>query len=464
MSETSKRKSTPPKKRNTMLPRPTPAEPPETPKSGERIAKVMARAGLASRREAEQWIADKRVAVNGEVITSPALNISAKDRVSVDGKPLPMRERTRLFLYNKPRGLLTTRNDPQGRPTIFDGLPDDLPRLISIGRLDLNTEGLLLLTNDGGLARVLELPETGWLRRYRVRAYGRVTQQQLDTLRDGVEVEGVRYGAIEATLDREQGHNVWLTFAMREGKNREVKNVLGHLGVDVNRLIRVSFGPFQLGELKDGEIEEVKARVLREQIGERLSAISGADFSTPQMDRRKAVDAADRPALAPAAQKFEPARRTPRQSAEGRSRETTKPRQHSRDAPPSRPASAARFETRSEKDPQSRPQRDKGGLRPGKFARPQTSRRKDPDARSDGPPARGGKAEQSRGARSKPFHARSEERGKPRQRDRDTPPSRSGVSTSPREKGRGRNARPPDRGDRTKARRSVLSLPPKKPR
>jgi 23S rRNA pseudouridine2605 synthase len=250
-------------------------------KSGERIAKVIARAGLASRREAEQWIAAGRVSVNGAVIASPALDVTDKDRISVDGKPLPTRERTRLFLYHKPRGLLTTHADDKGRPTIFGALPKDLPRLVSVGRLDLNTEGLLLLTNDGGLARVLELPETAWLRRYRVRALGRVTQAELDGLHRGIEVDGVRYGSIEATLDREQGSNVWLTFAMREGKNREIKNVLGHLGLAVNRLIRVSFGPFQLGELAIGAVEEVKTRVLREQLGERVAQRAGADFSTP---------------------------------------------------------------------------------------------------------------------------------------------------------------------------------------
>src|SRR5262245_10894388 len=250
-------------------------------KAGERIAKVIARAGLASRREAEQWIAAGRVAVNGAVVASPALDVTDKDRISVDGKPLPARERTRLFLYHKPRGLLTTHADEKGRPTIFGALPKDLPRLVSVGRLDLNTEGLLLLTNDGGLARVLELPETAWLRRYRVRALGRVTQAQLDGLRRGIEVDGVRYGPIEATLDREQGANVWLTFAMREGKNREIKNVLGHLGLAVNRLIRVSFGPFQLGELAAGTVEEVKTRHLREQLGERIARRAGADFSAP---------------------------------------------------------------------------------------------------------------------------------------------------------------------------------------
>ncbi|HTV90160.1 MAG TPA: pseudouridine synthase, partial [Stellaceae bacterium] len=193
--------------------------------------------------------------------------------------------RTRLFLYHKPRGLMTTHADPQGRPTIFARLPKNLPRLISVGRLDFNTEGLLLLTNDGALARVLELPATGWLRRYRVRAHGSVTQQQLDALRAGVIVEGVHYGPIEAQLDRVQGSNLWLTFAIREGKNREVRKVLGELGLTVTRLIRVSFGPFQLGELAEGGIEEVRTRTLREQLGARLIALSGADFAAARIDR-----------------------------------------------------------------------------------------------------------------------------------------------------------------------------------
>jgi 23S rRNA pseudouridine2605 synthase len=244
----------------------------------------MARAGLCSRRDAETWIAAGRVAVNGAVIRSPALNVTPRDSIAVDGEPLPTRERTRLFLFHKPRGLVTTASDPQGRPTIFGALPKHLPRLISVGRLDMNTEGLLLLTNDGGLARALELPETGWLRRYRVRAHGKVTQLRLDRLRHGIEIDGIRYGAIEATLEREQPTNVWLTFAMREGKNREVKNVLGHLGLAVARLIRVSYGPFQLGEIAAGAIEEVRTRTLREQLGERLVAIAGADFSTPLVE------------------------------------------------------------------------------------------------------------------------------------------------------------------------------------
>jgi 23S rRNA pseudouridine2605 synthase len=251
----------------------------DEPSRGDRIAKVIARAGLCSRREAEAWIAGGRVTLNGAVITSPAINVADTDRITVDGKSLPARERTRLFLYHKPRGLMTTHADPQGRPTIFAALPKDLPRLVSVGRLDLNTEGLLLLTNDGALARVLELPQTGWLRRYRVRAHGRVTQEQLDHLRDGATIEGVHYGPIEALLERVQGSNVWLTFAIREGKNREVKNVLASLDLGVARLIRVSFGPFQLGELADGAVEEVKTRTLRDQLGERLAKLAGSDFT-----------------------------------------------------------------------------------------------------------------------------------------------------------------------------------------
>jgi 23S rRNA pseudouridine2605 synthase len=257
------------------------ARPPREKKSGERIAKVVSRAGLASRRDAEEWIVQGRVSVNGRVINSPALDVTANDVITVDGKPLPPRERTRLFMFHKPRGLMTTHADPEGRPTVFDNLPEGLPRLISIGRLDFNTEGLLLLTNDGGLARALELPDTGWLRRYRVRAHGEVTQAQLDELKKGVVVDGVKYGSIDATLERDQGANVWLVFAIREGKNREVRNVMAHLGLEVNRLIRVSYGPFQLAELAEGEVEEVKTRVLRDQLGEKIAALAGADFNRP---------------------------------------------------------------------------------------------------------------------------------------------------------------------------------------
>jgi 23S rRNA pseudouridine2605 synthase len=262
--------------------RPRREEAPKPKKAGERIAKALARAGLASRRDAEEMVTQGRVTVNGRIINSPALDITPNDVVMVDGKPLPERERTRLFLYHKPRGLMTTHDDPEGRPTVFDNLPEGLPRLISIGRLDFNTEGLLLLTNDGGLARTLELPDTGWLRRYRVRAHGDVTQAQLDQLKEGIEVEGVKYGPIEATLERDQGANVWLVFAIREGKNREVRNVCAHLGLEVNRLIRVSYGPFQLGEVPEGQVEEIRARVLREQLGDKVIEKSGAQFDVPK--------------------------------------------------------------------------------------------------------------------------------------------------------------------------------------
>ena len=253
-------------------------------KPGERIAKVIARAGLASRRVAEGLIAAGRVAVNGAVIASPALNVTARDKITVDGAPLPGRARTRLFRYHKPRGLVTTHADPQGRPTIFRALPKRLPRLISVGRLDLNSEGLLLLTNDGGLARALEMPATGWLRRYRVRALGRVTQEALDRLRTGITVAAVRYGPIDATLDREQGANVWLTMGLREGKNREVRKVLEQLGLTVNRLIRVGYGPFELGELDDGAVEEVETVDLRAALGPALAEQANADFDSPLED------------------------------------------------------------------------------------------------------------------------------------------------------------------------------------
>lgn len=263
---------------------------PDTPrndKSGDRIAKVMARAGLASRREAEAWIAAGRVSVNGAIITSPALNVSSRDVIAVDGTPMRTRERTRLFLYNKPAGLVTTHFDPEGRPTIFGALPKDLPRVISVGRLDLTTEGLLLLTNDGGLARALELPSTGWLRRYRVRAFGRgLTQQQLDGLRDGITVDGIHYGAIEATLERQQGANVWLSFAIREGKNREVRNVLRSLDLHVNRLIRVSYGPFVLEDLPEGAVREVDTPVLKTTLGPEIVKAAQCDFTAPVFDHR----------------------------------------------------------------------------------------------------------------------------------------------------------------------------------
>jgi 23S rRNA pseudouridine2605 synthase len=259
------------------MPRPSAASKPQ----GERIARVLARAGVCSRRDAERWIQAGRVTVNGKVLNTPAVVVGPRDRITVDGTPLPQRERTRLWLYHKPRGLVTTARDPQGRPTVFAALPPDLPRVVAVGRLDINTEGLLLLTNDGGLARVLELPETGWLRRYRVRAHGTVEQAALDALQDGVAIDGVLYGAIDATIDRLQGSNVWLVVSLREGKNREVKRVLENLGLKTNRLIRVSYGPFQLADLPEGDVREIRGRVLRDQLGPALAGKAGADFDAP---------------------------------------------------------------------------------------------------------------------------------------------------------------------------------------
>jgi 23S rRNA pseudouridine2605 synthase len=236
-------------------------------KRGERIAKFLARAGIASRRDAEKLIAEGKVKLNGKTVETPATFVAPGDKVAVEGKPVAAPERTRLFRYHKPDGLVTTHRDPQGRPTVFEKLPPGLPRVVSIGRLDITSEGLLLLTNDGALARRLELPSNGWLRRYRVRVHGAVDERALAALARGVTVEGVAYGPIEAGLDSRQGANAWLTISLKEGKNREVRRVMAHLGLQVTRLIRVAYGPFQLGALPRGGVEEVHPRILRDQLG-----------------------------------------------------------------------------------------------------------------------------------------------------------------------------------------------------
>lgn len=234
---------------------------------GERIAKVMARAGLCSRRDAENWILDGRVRVDGKVLETPAFCVTSKNRILVDGKPLPHAEAARLWLYYKPRGLVTTHKDELGRQTIFQSLPPELPRVISVGRLDLNSEGLLLLTNDGELARHLELPSTGWVRRYRVRLHGKVDPLELSKLAHGLTIDGIHYGAIIASLDRQQGDNAWLTVSLQEGKNRELRRVFEFLGWPVSRLIRTSYGPFQVGTLAPGEIKTVAPKVFKDQLG-----------------------------------------------------------------------------------------------------------------------------------------------------------------------------------------------------
>jgi 23S rRNA pseudouridine2605 synthase len=244
----------------------TRSDPPDSP-AAERLARRLARAGVASRRAAEAIIAAGRVRVNGRVVSTPAVNVTAADRVELDGRPLPEPEPPRMWRYHKPRGLVTTEADEKGRPTVFDRLPKDLPRVVSVGRLDLNSEGLLLLTNDGALKRRLELPSTGWLRKYRVRVHGQPAEAALDRLRRGLEVEGERFQPMTVGLDRQQGANAWLTVGLREGRNREVRRAFGALGLEVLRLIRVSYGPFQLGDLEPGGVEEIRPKILREQLG-----------------------------------------------------------------------------------------------------------------------------------------------------------------------------------------------------
>lgn len=246
--------------------KPPATETKDTPE-GERIAKVLSRAGVASRREAERLIELGEVKVNGKVITSPALNVTPKDRITVRGEPVAEPEPPRLWLYYKPEGLVTSASDEKGRDIVFDHLPEDMPRVMSIGRLDLNSEGLLLLTNDGELKRKLELPSTGWLRKYRVRVKGNPTEPEIEPLRKGITVEGDRFQPMEVKIDRHQGANAWLTVGLREGKNREIRRAMNHIGLTVNRLIRISYGPFRLNELQPGEVEELKPRVLREQLG-----------------------------------------------------------------------------------------------------------------------------------------------------------------------------------------------------
>jgi 23S rRNA pseudouridine2605 synthase len=357
---------------------------------GERIAKAMARAGFASRRDAEIMISQSRVSVNGNVLSTPAFLVKAGDVIAVDGVPIPVKEKTRLWLYNKASGLVTTDSDPEGRPTVFSALPEGLPRVVSVGRLDINTEGLLLLTNDGGLARVLEMPATGWLRRYRVRAWGEVAPAALEALADGITIDDIHYGAVEARIDRVQGDNTWLTFGIREGKNREVKRILEHLGLQVNRLIRISFGPFQLGEMEEGQVEEVKTRILKDQLGIDLARQAGVEFDlllregeapeprrAPQQERRPSADrpersGGDRPSFRP---------REDRAYGD-RPREDRPPRFEGRDDRPRRDDS--RGDSRGERSPRV-PSSDARPARPDRFAVKKSVWRQDtPTSEQDG--------------------------------------------------------------------------------
>ncbi|MFC1674189.1 pseudouridine synthase [Pseudomonadota bacterium] len=262
----------------------------EKPK-GERVAKLMARAGLCSRRDAERWIAEHRVEVDGTVIDTPATIVDDPTRIKVDGKPLPSPSEPKLWIYHKPPGLVTTHKDEQDRPTVFDNLPEALGRVVSVGRLDLNSEGLLLLTNDGGLARELELPQAGWVRTYRVRVFGHVTAEILDTIKDGCTYEGIHYGPIDARIEKKTGRNAWLIVSLTEGKNREIRQVMRFLDLHVNRLIRQSFGPFRLGDLQREEVKEVPRRQLIEQLGskyDKAAAESGIEVNRSKKGWAKA--------------------------------------------------------------------------------------------------------------------------------------------------------------------------------
>ncbi|MFP5517181.1 MAG: pseudouridine synthase [Alphaproteobacteria bacterium] len=318
---------------------------------GERIAKRLARAGLCSRRDAERWIAEGRVAVNSRVLDSPACVVHPGDVVQVDGKVIPEPEPARLWRYHKPSGLVTTARDEKGRETVFDRLPADLPRVVSIGRLDLTTEGLLLLTNDGELARFLELPATGWTRRYRVRVFGEVDERQLAALEKGPTIEGVKYGPIEAVLDRIQGRNAWLTVSLKEGKNREIRKVMESLGLQVNRLIRVAYGPFQLGKLEEGAVEEVPKRVVREQIAPFFGLPEGAEPAESGTKQRAK-------ARADAAVKAAPAKTASGGRPAGKADAKTDAKTDARAAPKRAPRSATkRHEAEAARIEESKPAR-----------------------------------------------------------------------------------------------------------
>ncbi|NEX47106.1 pseudouridine synthase [Pseudotabrizicola algicola] len=297
-------------------PRTTAAKPSQKPAaSGERIAKVLSRAGISSRREAERLIEAGEVTVNGKVITSAALNVTAADKITVSGQPVGAPEPPRLWLYYKPEGLVTSASDEKGRDTVFDHLPEDMPRVMSVGRLDLNSEGLLLLTNDGALKRQLELPSTGWLRKYRVRVKGNPTEPEIEPLRKGITIDGERFQPMEVKIDRHQGANAWLTIGLREGKNREIRRAMLAIGMTVNRLIRISYGPFRLNEMEPGEVEEIKPRILRDQLGALISGqieeVSGANAKPKPRVRTTGRTAGeeDRPTRAPSSRA--PATRTP---------------------------------------------------------------------------------------------------------------------------------------------------------
>lgn len=435
----------------------------------ERIAKVIARAGVASRRDAEVMIAEGRVTLNGEVLASPAINVTRADVITVDGETLPAKERTRLWIYHKPRGQVTTARDPEGRPTVFENLPEELPRVVAIGRLDMNTEGLLLLTNDGGLARTIAHPQTGWLRRYKVRAHGEVTQADLDRLRDGVTVDEMDYGPVEANLDRVQGDNAWITLGLREGKNREVKRILEHLGLQVNRLIRLSFGPFQLGELEPGLVEEVRTKVLKEQLGQKLAEEAGVDFTSPVREPIAPFGSPKRaqPAQAGArAQSERPEHARPRQDRDDRPRREDRERpfraRPERSGPPSRDARDR--PERRDAAPAARPERRRAVWRAGETDEPKPHSGKIPRRGQDPREARAAAAERPRervGAIAAPEgrNVVVERLVREPSGQRERPKPRPFRPEGPRGSFAGGNDRPPRRDDR-----GSNDRPPRKPR
>ena len=398
---------------------PAATQPPAPAPAGERIAKMMARAGVASRREAERMILEGRVSVNGRKIASPALDILPSDQVRIDGKPMEAPQETRLWLYYKPVGLVTSESDEKGRQTVFDALPRDLPRVMSVGRLDLNSEGLLLLTNDGELKRRLELPATAWLRRYRVRVNGNPTELTFDPLRRGATIEGEDFAPMEIKLDSQQGANAWLTVGIREGRNREIRRAMAHVGLQVNRLIRIGYGPFKLAGLEVNEVREVKRRILRDQLGGLYTGETEGEDNTPR--RPRASGAARDMGLRPD--------RPPRPDAPEGARPERKPRMRKGEGDERRPFARRDDAPRGEGRPDARPQREgergarpfrenrEGGFdrkprpaREGDERRPFTPRRSDGDR-----PERGaGFSGRSAGAGGKGFSATAPRGSQPR--------------------------------------------------
>ncbi|NAZ36529.1 pseudouridine synthase [Rubellimicrobium sp. CFH 75288] len=441
-----------------------PAEEAPRPEAGERIAKALSRAGVASRRDAERMVLAGRVRVNGAVVASPATDVRPGDRIEVDGELVPPPEATRLWLYHKPAGLVTTERDEEGRPTVFDNLPEDLPRVMSIGRLDLSSEGLLLLTNDGEIKRRLELPSTGWLRRYRVRVHGTLSEEQIEALRAGLTVDGIEYQPMEVALDRVVGANAWFTIGLREGKNREIRRAMEHLGAQVSRLIRISYGPFQLGDLPVGEVEEVRPRVVRDQLGLKPpeaepSRRRKGEGPAPQPAAPRPRPA--RPVLAPAgtagarvARAIRPRGAPPRPGRPGsrgaeRSGEDPFPRQRTwmrKDGPDAAPE-AASPPGRTRRDGEGRGQRSSGAGRgaPGGEERPRQPRSAGYRSHRDGPGTSGERPRQAAGRRSS---APPDDPGTPEARPRRIRAEGDRAARKPRAGGARHGPRPETAGGR----------------